>query len=49
MLHTDLNEDEITGELFQDEEISDVNEYEERQYFTVLGDQDSFPEVSERD
>jgi hypothetical protein len=49
MLHTDLNEEEITGELFEDEKISDVNEYEECQYFTVLGDQDSFSEVSERD
>jgi hypothetical protein len=49
MLHTDMNAEEITGELFEDEEISDVNEYKECQYFTILGDQDFFSEATERD
>jgi hypothetical protein len=49
MLHTDLNAEEITGELFEDEEISDVNEYKKCQYFTVLGNYDSFYEANERD
>jgi hypothetical protein len=46
---TDLNVEEITGELFDDEEISYLSEYEECQYFTFLGDHDSFPEACERD
>jgi len=49
MLHTDIKAEEITGELFEDEGISDVNEYEECQCFTVIGDQDSFSEACERD
>lgn len=49
MLCTDLNAEEITGELSEDEEISDVNEYEECQYFTILGDHESFSEASVRD
>jgi hypothetical protein len=49
MLCTDLNGEEITGKLFEDEEISDVNEYEECQYFPILGDHDYFSEASVRD
>jgi len=44
-----LNAEGITGILFEEKEISDVNKYEECQYLTFLGDYDSFFEASERD
>jgi hypothetical protein len=46
---TNLNAERISGDLFEDKEISDLSEYEECQYLTFLGDHDSFSESSERD
>jgi hypothetical protein len=49
MLHTDLNSELFTGEFFREEEICDMNEYEECRYFKVPNDQDFFYEAGDRD